>query len=308
MKLVFTALMLLSSGSIALEAQAIDKIIGGSAVARGRWPAVVAVAAGKELCTGTMIAPDLVLTAAHCFRTANADELVRVHFGERINSTVIDSAEWAVHPDFCEQPSCAGEELDFAYVRVPMPEEGVHDYVRPLSAEADVRARVFVGAPTTLVGFGVLSPDAPGLHGGIKRELVATLGSVSLPEASFVTEGAQGKDTCLGDSGGPALLRVGGEWRVAGILSRGSFPCGRGGTYRPTAGATDWLEAEAGYRSDDYEPVIGAEFPRRASNTPEQLACRQSPRSKAPGGALVTLGLGALAYRRRNTKSGRCDG
>src|SRR5688500_1012701 len=40
-------------------------VIGGTAVPAGKWPDAVAVL-GQGSCTGTLIAPDVVLTAGHC--------------------------------------------------------------------------------------------------------------------------------------------------------------------------------------------------------------------------------------------------
>ena len=41
-------------------------IIGGTAVPTGKWPDAVAVLGATGACTGTLIAPDVVLTAGHC--------------------------------------------------------------------------------------------------------------------------------------------------------------------------------------------------------------------------------------------------
>ncbi|HTL35074.1 MAG TPA: trypsin-like serine protease, partial [Kofleriaceae bacterium] len=41
-------------------------IVGGEDVALGDWPDAVAIFGTSGTCTGTLIAPDLVLTAGHC--------------------------------------------------------------------------------------------------------------------------------------------------------------------------------------------------------------------------------------------------
>src|SRR5262245_30954955 len=45
-------------------------VVGGTAVQSGEWPDAVAVLGSSGTCSGTLIAPDIVLTAGHC---ANID-------------------------------------------------------------------------------------------------------------------------------------------------------------------------------------------------------------------------------------------
>src|SRR5262245_47015311 len=58
------ALFFLLSGSVAAAAEA--PVVGGETVPRGKWPDVVAVVLEDGMCTGTLVAPDVVLTAGHC--------------------------------------------------------------------------------------------------------------------------------------------------------------------------------------------------------------------------------------------------
>jgi hypothetical protein len=213
-------------------------IYGGEAVEPGAWPAVVAVQTNK-LCTGTLVAPNLVLTAAHCFDPAPADE-IRISFGDdRISGPQVLSSEWGSHPDFC-LPSVCGEDLhDFAWVRLPI--NMAVEPIAPITNQAEFDELMQVGSELVFAGFG---EDEEGVV-GIKREVLATLTSFNESGREF-RAGGGGNDTCLGDSGGPALVALAsGEWRLAGVISRGG-ECGLGGIYGVPLPELCWLRDESG--------------------------------------------------------------
>src|SRR5690606_13922230 len=98
-----------------------------------------------------------------------------------------------------------------------------------------------VGHELWFVGFG---EDDDGAI-GIKREVAATLTGVNESGREF-RAGGGGKDTCCGDSGGPALVQLdSGEWRLAGVLSRGGT-CGEGGIYGVPMPELCWLRDSSG--------------------------------------------------------------
>ena len=67
-----------------------NRIIGGQNAAEGRYPYAVSLTSfGSPYCGGSLIAPDIILTAAHCA----AQPTSRVQIGRRDRSDVFDTYE-----------------------------------------------------------------------------------------------------------------------------------------------------------------------------------------------------------------------
>ena len=275
-------------------------IYGGEPVAPGDWPAVVAVQTTK-LCTGTLVAPDLVLTAAHCFDSGAVDS-VEISFGDALaGATVVPAADWGTHPDFCLPSECGEDIHDFAWVRLPAPIANVTPI--PVITDQDELDEVLViGTPLTFVGFG--QTEVGGL--GTKREVDAAITMLSASGREFQA-GGDGKDTCLGDSGGPSLVQLdSGEWRVAGVISRGG-ECGGGGVYGVPFPELCWLRDSSGV---DLLPESCSECDCVSLPVENETSsnCELGSLSSAAGrgGLLAELlalfGLGLLVHRRRRRR------
>lgn len=207
------------------------------------------VAVGSErgfCCTGTLVAPNVVVSAAHCPVQAGCDK--RVFIGDDVEGPgrIIDVERSVVHPDYVS----GGQGFDDLVVLVLAEEVDDVTPCKVASPEAVAGART-----TRLVGFG--NTDFAGTSGYGERRMV-DVGIASddpafgaRPETEFVA-GAPGlnRDSCTGDSGGPAYIDVDGEWRLAGATSRGTRlagrACGDGGIYTRVPAYRGWIESVAG--------------------------------------------------------------
>ncbi len=237
-------------------------ILGGERVEDDAWTSVVAVlsqdpedASTAHLCTGTLIAPQVVLTAGHCIPEGADPEGIVVFFGGTIHTNdehlVAAVESYGVFPDACVE-DCKPDAYDFAFVQIKDEVQGV-ETIPLLADQAEWDEAMAVGRPVTLVGFGATRDDSEGepplkmSELGHKEVVVTEISAFSESGREFVA-GAMGEDTCSGDSGGPAFVQLAnGEWRQVGVTSRGVRPCGTGrGYYGVPFFVGTWLRDETG--------------------------------------------------------------
>jgi hypothetical protein len=168
-------------------------------------------------CSGTLIAPRVLLTAAHCVWSLDVLSQ-RAVFGDGIHAPVRQERlilEGRVHPDF----DPATLQNDIAVVLLDQAPDGID----PVPLRALPIDDSLIGSTLRLVGFGVTMANAPPEDFGLKRQGTASLRAYL---ATGLVDDPTPSSACQGDSGGPALLSVGGVEYVAGVISRGDLSCG----------------------------------------------------------------------------------
>lgn len=183
---------------------------------------VMIVGSHGTSCTGTVIAPSVVLTAAHCVQPGSDYKLVM--FDAARSPTLLPVAAIARHPGF-EIAALLGHRAtaDVALIKAaaPLPSSFAP---APLARQTEIA----VGDSFTVAGMGV-AVRGDGRTGGTVRAaaLVATgqPGSLQLRLVDAATRGEQpGRGACTGDSGAPVFAEENGRLAIAGVVSWSTGP------------------------------------------------------------------------------------
>lgn len=239
---------LASAGPLRVPEPAATPIVGGEPTGDGAYESVVAlISDGHPFCTGTAVAPRLVLTAAHCVIDVRRLRDLEVIAGASVLSgRRLDVAAIGFTPEYDPVPTHV-DVHDFGYVLLAEDFSPRDGFVSLIAAPEEWDEVMQPGQVITLVGYGE-DPTVSGYFrgSGIKRMVETTIRQLTPQGLEFFAGGAQ-LDSCDGDSGGPAFARVSdGTRRLIGVTSRGSEPCGDGGYYGVPYAAACWLRDETG--------------------------------------------------------------
>jgi secreted trypsin-like serine protease len=224
------------------------RIIGGSAVGK-EFPDCVAVGDDQQWgCTGTLIAPNVVLTAGHCLQLHT-----RVFVGNDVEKAgrTLRIARHVRHPKWD-----AHYNNDLMLLILEKPVTGVKPRALATTSliDAAIDGRV-VGFGTTdlagTTGFGLKQQtDVPivskACSGKVKGKTDGAVYGCHLGREIVAGKPLLNHDTCKGDSGGPIYVADGkGKWFLAGVTSRGTdlaqTMCGDGGLYTRVDKYRDWI-------------------------------------------------------------------
>lgn len=176
-------------------------LINGTPVDRNKWKHILLLKSGGASCTGALIGPRTILTAAHC--AGHGKTITFEIEGKRY------SAIGTHNPTY----RTIGHDLLLGVIAAPGPPEHIPRFSVILEARANENT------PVVHFGFGCIRPDGSGGNDGILRTGNSLAINVS-PQRDIITQDKPlGAALCFGDSGGPSLV----DGKVIGVNSRGNL-------------------------------------------------------------------------------------
>ncbi len=278
-------------------------VIGGTLTPEGMYPATGALVLNdgygyQPTCTGTLIAPDAVLTAGHCVDDLFTNGAVP-SFTLALNANGVSAdqvyAGLSSHPhpsfDINTLPTGIGRWYDIAVLKLAQPVPDAAVEILPTVEEAALLAPDLM---LQLVGYGLTSNDTFDL--GVKYHGEGRLREVAEAELLISDPGTQ--QNCNGDSGGPALVDLGEGLRIVGVVSRSPDDnpvCDHGGVDTRTDSYLDFIhglvDVECGGLADP--------CPCSGPNCPSGGCQAGAAGSGGAAGLILVAGALLIAIRRR---------
>lgn len=218
------------TGDLELEGTAAESRIVGGAAFSG-LPGVGSILRnGTPYCTGTLIDSRHVVTAAHCFHGLSTPSSYRFVTGPNARAPLnrYNVSAIRVHPAF--NYSTVTDDIAVITLSTSASEA-------PL-AVLDNLDSAWVGAELFFVGYGVDNGQRQSGN-GVKRSVIMPISEVGSTQFAYETAG---KNTCSGDSGGPAFfVDQQGNYLLAGVTSYGDTYCTQYGVDTIVSAYLGWL-------------------------------------------------------------------
>ncbi len=175
------------------------RLINGNPVPAGQWTEVVKlVAPTGSICTGTVVGPRAVLTAAHC--------------GPQGSKQVFKIGETSYEAKLFRSSKFPSQEHDVGIAITTQDIQGV--------SPATIGGKTSVGLNVKMLGYGCTQDGGGGTSG------VLHIGDSTISEfpdaVQMVLSRADGAVLCFGDSGGPSAIVQRDKHLIVGVHSKGN--------------------------------------------------------------------------------------
>lgn len=196
------------------------RLINGKEVTPGTYKEVVKIETNGAPCTGTVVGPRVVLTAAHCITNGSTAKFT--YAGKSYSAKMTRS------------PKYPAKDHDVALGLV----EGNIQAVEP----ASIGGKATTGLGVILLGYGCDTSGGGASDGKLRwGETVIT----SFSDLDMVSSKQGGAALCFGDSGGPAFVTENGKRLLLGVNSKGNLEDTNNHTRLDVQESTEFLNTYA---------------------------------------------------------------
>ena len=261
-RVTLAAIAVVLAGCAAEVSGASAPILGGAPATEAQLHGTVLVLLDdRPICTGTLIEPDVVVTAAHCvaetdFRGFPDWRVIEVYDDSRLAvvAGALDAASALPEQTYAVGQTFRVATYPYLDVMDTPSSVGRLDDLGLLILWDDVRQL----EPVPRLPFDrvdeVLAPGATVVITGYGQDEAGTAGTLRWAETTVETRsneevlagGVGVPDSCFGDSGGPGYVELDGVMHLFGVTSRGrndtATLCGDGGIYTLVSAYETWID------------------------------------------------------------------
>jgi hypothetical protein len=169
------------------------------------------VRAGQVVCSGSLIAPTAVLTAASCLEST---EGLRFYVGADIegSGSLYTIETTAIHSHY--DRDTGAHDIGVAVLADP-----VGGGISTFTPHSATLSAFWEGSDVRAVGFGATGPSAD--DSGRRRSASLSIDAV----ADHTFDSSSSAAACPGDTGGSMLVETEGIWEIIGVVSPSDTPC-----------------------------------------------------------------------------------
>lgn len=228
------------------------KITGGSVADISEFPWQVYLLSGSLRCGGSIIGDKWVVTAAHCTKDAYGNPISATSMSVRVGSSQINGQTYNVSEVIVKEGFDNQTLLnDIALLRLAVPINNVN--ARPIklvTSDDVINGATDPGVLSTVTGWGYTQANTTNSFPENLQQVQLPIISIAqastvwgaIPSTDIMAGLLNGnKDACNGDSGGPMMVPVLGEFKLAGIVSWGSKNCNTYGAYTRVSAFENWI-------------------------------------------------------------------